>query len=476
MRKRPTHPAIYARLSQDRNGDSLGIDRQRDLMEAVADVRGWPVPKLYGERNISAYSGKKRPSFDRLIADIKAGVVDGVLVVDEDRLSRRLGELNAFYELCADPYVPIVTLSGEVDTTTADGVMRAHITGAVAQNASAKESERLKRQRAQAAKLGLYQGGVRRYGYTATRTTTIEIDGKSYPAPAIVEPEARIVRDIAERLLRGESARSIVLDLNDRKVPTAKGGEWTVGGLLQTITSPHVAAIRTHHGEEVAPGAWEPILDRATHEKLAAIVNARKGTRGRPAKSLLGGIARCGRCREKLHQTRQRSQRIYRCQSSGERRNMCKGVIVDADALDEFLSAVIVKRFNSAAFRKALARRVKSMTSDEDIEDPGALEAELATLAAERGEGRISPAEWRIMRDAVQGRLDVARSALQRAADDSTVALLSTPDLATAWPSMSIERQRTILGAVVGKLAIGPTRVPGSNVFDPKRIDVEWLV
>jgi hypothetical protein len=100
-----------------------------------------------------------------LLADLRAGVLDGVLAVDQDRLARRLSDLGRLLDVCEERKAPIVLLSGEIDTTTADGILKAQILGSVAENESRKKSERERRQRDQAAAQGRYQGGRRPFGY-----------------------------------------------------------------------------------------------------------------------------------------------------------------------------------------------------------------------------------------------------------------------------------------------------------------------
>jgi len=161
----PAHAAMYLRISQDRNGEGLAIERQRELLEKKAADLGWRIGIEIADRDISAYSRKRRPGWEQLLADLRAGVLDGVLAVDQDRLARRLSDLGRLLDVCEERKAPIVLLSGEIDTTTADGILKAQILGSVAENESRKKSERERRQRDQAAAQGRYQGGRRPFGY-----------------------------------------------------------------------------------------------------------------------------------------------------------------------------------------------------------------------------------------------------------------------------------------------------------------------
>src|SRR5262249_13640253 len=153
------------------------------------------VAEVYIDRDISAYSGRRRPSYDRMVDDLKNGIRDAVVVVDQDRLTRHVRELEDFISLADANGIALASVSGEIDLSTSDGRFRARIMGSVARQESEKKSERIQRQRDQAARLGRFGGGPRRYGY--------ENDGVT-----VRRDEAKVVRDIARRLLAGESLRS----------------------------------------------------------------------------------------------------------------------------------------------------------------------------------------------------------------------------------------------------------------------------
>ena len=56
-------------------------------------------------------------------------------------------------------------------------------------------------------------GGSRPFGFESDRVT-------------VRAGEAKIIRELAERLLAGEALRSLCADLNMRGVRTTTGGEW----------------------------------------------------------------------------------------------------------------------------------------------------------------------------------------------------------------------------------------------------------
>jgi site-specific DNA recombinase len=96
----PAHAAIYARISHDATGEALGVERQLDDCRRLAHELGWTVADEYVDNDRSAFSGRERPEYRRLMDDVKAGTRDGILAWHTDRLHRSPNELEAFISLC----------------------------------------------------------------------------------------------------------------------------------------------------------------------------------------------------------------------------------------------------------------------------------------------------------------------------------------------------------------------------------------
>src|SRR3954469_7065600 len=158
---------IYTRISRfDGEGLSGGVVRQEDDCRAEAKRRTWDVGGVYADDDKSAFSGKKRPAYVRLCDDIKAGVIDSVIVWDVDRLHRSPRELEDFVTLIEATGAVVVSVSGgDYDLETADGRFKARIMGAVARKESEDKSRRLRRKHAQLADTGKPNGGPRPMGY-----------------------------------------------------------------------------------------------------------------------------------------------------------------------------------------------------------------------------------------------------------------------------------------------------------------------
>jgi site-specific DNA recombinase len=138
--------------------------------------------------------------------------------------------------------------------------------------------------------------------------------------PLIIDPpKARLVKQMAEWYLKGESLKGICRNLNENKTPSPDGGIWRPQTVSNILTSPFYAGIvyfglsKYHRdrrtGKEsrsVNPsplyqkGKHKPLWDEATHQKLIDIHERRgKGNKGRRS-ARLSRLLTCF-CGKKLH-------------------------------------------------------------------------------------------------------------------------------------------------------------------------------
>lgn len=159
--------AIYSRISSDQDGTALGVARQLEDCRRLAEAQGWRVAEEYVDNDLSAYSGKNRPSYQRMLADLRDGYRDAVIVYHVDRLTRRPIELEEFIAAVDAAKVRHVRfVVGDTDLASGDGLLVARMLGAVAANESASKSRRVRRKLDEVAASGMPHGGSNRpFGY-----------------------------------------------------------------------------------------------------------------------------------------------------------------------------------------------------------------------------------------------------------------------------------------------------------------------
>ena len=281
--------AVYARISADTEGKSLGVQRQLEDCRKLAAARGWPVGREYVDNDISAYNGKPRPGYEQMVADLAAGVRDAVIVYNLDRLHRRPAELEEFVGLCERVGVrQVATVTADIDLGNDDGLFMARIFAAFAAKESGRKSARMKRKYEQNAQQGLPHGPARAFGYEPDKIT-------------IREREAAVVRELVGRVIAGESVRALTVWLNDSGVPTVRGARWSTNAVRRIVSSARIAGLREHRGQIIGAAVWDPIITVAEREQVLAALASRSWTRTRaPRTYVLSGLLRCGRCGARL--------------------------------------------------------------------------------------------------------------------------------------------------------------------------------
>ncbi|MED3825011.1 recombinase family protein [Priestia flexa] len=105
--KKRTLVAIYVRKSRLKNDDSLEIARQVELLTDYAKINNMDY-EIFSEE----WSGEDwdRPELKRMFVNLKKNVYDGVLVTDQDRLTRNKKDFETFVEFAKSEGLLLYTL------------------------------------------------------------------------------------------------------------------------------------------------------------------------------------------------------------------------------------------------------------------------------------------------------------------------------------------------------------------------------
>ncbi len=455
-----TRAAIYTRISQDRN-DSTSVDRQEAACRSLCEARDWEVTEVYSDLDLSGWKkGVVRPEWDRLGADIQAGLLDSIVVFAMSRASRRTIDLLRFLEMCQDHDVAFVSATEMIDTAGPYGEVFVGLFGSLSGLESKTRSDRTLAWHEERALAGKPSGGGDRpFGYESDRTT-------------VNEAEATLIKDAAARILEGGSLRSIAALWNAEGVTTTAGKPWSVQSLKRMLVSPRIAGLREHLGEAVAPATWPAIVDQASHERLRAILldPGRRKTTSSARAYLLTGTAVCGICSARLVARPARGARSMVCASppgfSG-----CGKIRIQAEPLEDLVAGVVVERLATPAVTKAFLDAAAG-SKDEGVverlqEDRKALE----TLLFDHYVNRIGDRAAFLVADR-ELRARIA-DAERRVASADTRVLIATPDIAERWASADLMQRRSIVEMFVESVVVGPA-VKGRNFFDPDRVGITW--
>jgi DNA invertase Pin-like site-specific DNA recombinase len=455
---------IYARISSDREGDNLAISRQLADCEALAERKRWAVVERYVDADISAYGGKPRPEYRRMLDDIEDGALDAVLVYHADRLHRHPRELEDFIDLCARTGTKMATVSGDLDLSTHEGQLMARITGAVARKESDDKSRRIQRKHEELAAAGKVSGGGSRpYGYGADKRT-------------IRPEEAEVIRELARRVLAGDSLKALCKDLNDRGIPTAAGKDWAPQTMRRMLLSARISGQREHHGEIVAKAEWPAIITPAETQKLRAKLrdpDRRTNRAGR--RYLLTRLLRCGHCGSQLYsRPRDDGARRYVC-ATGPGFGGCGKLTILAEPVELFVSEAALHRLESPLLPEAIRRPPDETKGTEWQAEAERAQAQLDELAEMWAAGEITRGEWQKARPPIEKRLILARKKLAQLNRQAALVpfIGDVKRVRDQWQTMTLSRQAEIIRALVEYIEVAPGR-RGYNRFDRSRLRPVW--
>jgi site-specific DNA recombinase len=263
--------AIYTRKSTEEGleQDFNSLDAQREACGAYILSQageGWePVAEHYNDGGWSG-GNMSRPALAQLLADVKAGKVDIIVVYKVDRLTRSLADFAKIVEVLDEHGASFVSVTQAFNTTNSMGRLTLNVLLSFAQFEREVTGERIRDKIAASKKKGMWMGGAIPHGFYVK-------DRK-----LLIEPtEAKEVRYIFDRYLELKSVPALVEDLAAKDVVTRrrplKDGR-TIGGvffgrgaLAQMLKNPTYIG-RIKHKDAVYDAEYEALIETDTFEQV----------------------------------------------------------------------------------------------------------------------------------------------------------------------------------------------------------------
>lgn len=199
----------YTRVStREQSQDGLTLDTQRKAIQVECERRGWDLVEVIED---DGYTGRNdnRPGLQRALGMLaKRNGPQAIVVARLDRLARSMRNLAEFIDLSTQQRWSMVALDYDLDTTTANGRLVAHIIGAVAYWESDMNGERVSAGMRAAHAKARDKGEPTRFGF-----------------------QRQVPDDVVRRIVRarnkGEPYNKIAARLDRTKVPTpGKSKSW----------------------------------------------------------------------------------------------------------------------------------------------------------------------------------------------------------------------------------------------------------
>ena len=420
--------AIYARVSDKSQAeeDKTSIAEQIGDMEAYCEQKGLTITARYQE--VGRGWSKKRPEFQRMLADARKGRFDAIVCWKSDRLSRGMYPAAALMEVVEAHQIRLEAVMDAIDMKTF-GLMAA--IGKIELDNFRERSTMGKRG---TAKQGRVPTGRLPYGYR------IDDVGR----PEVIEEQADVVRRIFHMYVHeGIRAYSIAVRLTDEGIPTQSGkllwlqsrvhhilGNATYTGTWVYGKYRHVA---TEDGMKVYDqprDTWieipiPQVIDDETWERAQKLKKqrSRRSKRNTKVLHLLQHLLKCGECGRNFHARsawtitsvrngksykyeRDTPLRYYMCNGMQSMRLRCREKPnIRAERLEEPIWSEVKRVIQNPDL---LIAGIDTL----DTQQGGGLEEEIAQ--AERDLRDIQMEEDRAIRLFVSGKITEAQLDLQR--------------------------------------------------------------
>jgi len=447
--------AIYTRISRDELGAGLGVDRQQQDCQAICGRRGWPSPRIYTDNDFSAYSGRVRPAYRALVADVETGLIDIILAWAPERLHRSPRELEDFLELIERTGTRVETVkAGTWDVATSHGRLVARMLGAVSRAESERTGERVSRAHQQAKEQGRWRGPIP-YGMRASAVAGL---------PEVDDDQAAVVKEVFARVLRGEALTAVALDLNRRGSRPRRGKAWTHTGLSRLINSPALGGLVEIDGE-LRNAAFSGVLPAEDWRAARAALRRRpRGEARRPREklTLLGGLLTCAEHGHRCVGSSAAHAPVYGASLPGQ----CHISIKRASA-DDLVTEVVLQRLQQPDAAILLQPQQESGSVEAEMNDLHQRREELADLVAD-GTLPSSTARPRLAR--------IAERIQQLEAEQAPHAVdpQMFVDPRAVWSAWTMPQRRELLRLLFESITVKHVGQKGGPRADPTRVEVHW--
>ena len=316
--------ALYRRIStltQLEKGYSL--EAQLERMLAYCKAKDYEVVMNIEDPGYSG-SNLERPGIARLIEAVENKVIDVVVVLKLDRLSRSQRDVLYMIE---DVFLPngvsFVSISESFDTTTPTGKAMVGLLSVFAELERSSITERFMSGRQQRARRSLWHGGgTDPIGYNYI-DSQLELN----------EKEAYQVKVVYEMYAAGSSMTEISEYMQQQEYQTKHGG-WSYLSTIANILDNPLYVGMIHFDGVIVPGSHEPIVNKDLNRKVKAMRERAKilAYKQTDSKHLLTGMIYCYKCGARYFAKKDKSRYYYCCHS---RAKSNKAMVKDPNCKNE---------------------------------------------------------------------------------------------------------------------------------------------
>ena len=364
--------AIYCRLSEeDRNkatdtDDSHSIQNQKAMLLRYAAEQNWDVYGVYSDDDYTG-ADRRRPAFNRLLADAQAHRFDIVLCKTQSRFTREL-ELVEKYIHGLFPIwgIRFVSIVDNADTLNKGNKKSRQINGLVNEWYLEDLSENIRSVLTNRRQSGLHIGSFALYGYKK--------DPEQKGHLIMDEEAAAIVREVFTLFSQGYGKTASARMLNDRGIPNPTEYKrlhglryqqpkrknstlWKYFAISDMLTNEIYignmvqgkygsVSYKTKQNKPrpksewyVVEGTHEPIIDRELWDKVQAMIAQRVKPFDTGTIGLFARKTRCANCGYTMRSSKNRGKHYLQCSNRHVAKDACIGSFISVDKLEQMVIA-----------------------------------------------------------------------------------------------------------------------------------------
>lgn len=333
-----------------------------------------------------------------MMQDLLKGKFQMILSWRVDRISRNNKDVLTLIENELKPRnSKILISSGDIDSSTDNGLMFISLMGTLAQYERSSIISRVKLGMGKRAANGEWNGGLI-YGYDNDK-----IDKKL----VINKEQSEVVKSIFQMRLENMGYKAIASRLNERGIKTKTGGLFSIFGIKTILTNPvYLGQIRCvdnqssntsrkkAEGENsiIVPGRHAAIIETEIWEKVQAVqlvnknsVSTNKNFNG---DFLLSGILRCPKCGAGTVMTKRRKydgsgyHLYYMCQAYHSKgKTACSTNLIRKERVEEQVISTIKSLLHSESIIEDVLKKIELGIKQDTIETKQTLQLLKTELA-----------------------------------------------------------------------------------------------